>query len=126
MYEKMNSSCLEKVIRFAMDDFRRPPWGLGCLRVELLRDSRYNLAAVIGKVDLLAGLDKLDVCLGQDAAVGLFQALKGPFVVLSEKGVVLDRKHCLWVAVYVEWYHVLVGYFLPLYLSVHLLGAGDC
>lgn len=93
------------MIRLPMSDPRWPPCRLRQLRVELLRSSRDDLAAIIGIVDLLARLHKLDVCFGEYPAIDLLQTLERFLIVPPQQTAVPDREHGFLMAIDTHRHH---------------------
>lgn len=71
------------MIRLLVLDTNRPPIRLGLLGVTLLTrgSTSRRLASVIGVLNLLAGLNKLDKGLGNLATVDLLEVLQGALIV---------------------------------------------
>ena len=114
MYQESDPLGLKQMVRLPMGDARWPPSRLGKLGVKLLRGARDDLASVIRIIDLLAGLNKLDIRLGKDTAVDLLQALECLLVVFTQETVVADRQHGFLVTVDAHRDHALMRYPLSL------------
>lgn len=83
---KARHTLFAKVIRLLVHDTRWPPLRLGLFRVagSTRGGSWGSLSTVVWVADLLAGLDELDECLGDHAAVELLEVLQSTLVVVHD------------------------------------------
>lgn len=101
------------MVRLSMCDNMWPPGWLCHLWVELSRDTSDNLSPVIRIIDLLSGLDKFDICFGDDPTVDLLQAFERFLIISSQKPSVSERQHGFQMASNVQWHYAFMRHFPP-------------